>query len=262
MGSTARTHGVNTALMISAAAAAAAAAVVWTSYLRSAPRRLRISSIAELHDAISSAKVLRRLVSNEYLISIEKADDSDTDVEDLPVSELLQLSSVLELRFLGHHIARLQPQACQLRGLRCLDLSGNKLANLPPDIKALSSLEDLNLGRNCIVSLPAEVGNLQKLRFLNLMANHLVSIPEELCQLSALYRLGLKGNQLTHLPERLGGLSGLVELFITGEHVVRSLVNREWWGPLCGAVLLPPCDPVHLVTQLSDASRCVRLGNP
>ena len=216
MSSTARANGVDRALIISAATAAAAAAIVCISYLRSVPRRLRISSLAELHEAISSAKVLRYFISLEYLVSIGKAENSDEDETELPVSEILRLSSVVEVRFPGHHIARLQPQACQLRSLRCLDLSGNKLTTLPPEIKALRSLEDLNLGRNCIISLPAEIGKLQKLRFLNLMANHLVSIPDELCQLSALYRLGLKGNQLTHLPERFGGLTGLVELFITG----------------------------------------------
>lgn len=203
--------------MISATAATAAAALLCISYLRSVPRRLCISSLAELHEAVRSAKVLRYLFSLEYLVSIQKAGDSDENLKVLPVREIVQLPSVVELRFPGHHIAQLQSQACQLRSLRCLDLSNNKLTTLPPEIKALSSLEDLNLGRNCIVSLPAEIGSLQKLRLLNVMANHLVSIPEELCQLSALYRLGLKGNQLTHLPERFGDLTGLVELFITGK---------------------------------------------
>ena len=216
MSSTARTNGVDKALLISAAAATAAAAVICISYLRSAPRTMHITSLAELHEAISSAKILRYFMSLEYLVSIQKAENSDEDETELPVSEILKLPAVLEVRFPGHHIARLQPQACQLRSLRCLDLSGNKLTTLPPDIKALRSLEDLNLGHNCILSLPTEIGMLRKLRFLNLMANHLVSIPEELCQLSALYRLGLKGNQLTHLPERFGSLTGLVELFITG----------------------------------------------
>jgi len=216
MSATARAQGVNTALVISAAAAAAAAGY-YVYHQRSAPRRVYISGLAELHGAISSARVLQYLMSLEHIIDLQKADKDEPRLEEVPVDKMLRLPTVLELRLPGHHIALLQPQFCQLRSLRCLDLSDNKLTTLPPEIKALSSLEDLNLGRNCIVSLPAEIGRLQKLRFLNLMANHLVSIPEELCQLAALYRLGLKGNELTHLPENFGSLSGLVELFITGE---------------------------------------------
>ena len=127
----ARTNGVDKALMVSGAAAAAAAAVLCVSYLRSTPRRLHISSLAELHEAISSTKVLRYLISLEYLVSVQKAEDSDKEMEELPVTEMLQLPSVLEVRFPGHHIAQLQPQLCQLSSLRCLDLSGNKLTTLP-----------------------------------------------------------------------------------------------------------------------------------
>ena len=230
----ARTHGVDRALIISITAATAAAALLCISYLRSVPRRLCITSLAELHEAVRSAKSLRCLFSLEYLVSIQKAENSDEHLIALPVSDIIQLPSVVELHCPGHHIAQLQPQACQLRSLRCLDLSNNKLTVLPPGIKALGSLEDLNLGRNCIVSLPAEIGSLQKLRLLNLMANHLVSIPGELCQLSALYRLGLKGNQLTHLPDSFGGLEGLVELFITGncKHAAICRADESTWALL------------------------------
>ena len=212
----ARKQRTKAALLISAAAAIAAAGGC-VLYMRSARKRKRIGSLAELHQAVTAAGVSRYLYSHEYIIRVEKTDEHEDDLTELPIRQIKQLSNVLELGLPGHHIALLEPQACQLTSLRCLDLSGNKLTGLPAEISTLHSLEDLNLGRNCIVSLPAQLGSLRKLRFLNLMSNHLVSLPPDVCQLSALYRLGLKGNQLTHLPDNFGGLSGLVELFITGE---------------------------------------------
>ena len=211
----ARQQNFTTAILFSAAAAASAASA-YIYYMRSLSRRTSITSLAELHQAVNSARVLEYVLGQEYAVRIQRTDKDGAELLEIPVQDLLRISVVLELGLPGHRIAQLQPQACQLRSLRSLDLSGNKLTTLPPEINGLGCLEDLNLGRNCIVSLPAEIGGLQQLRFLNLMANHLVSLPQEICKLSGLYRLGLKGNQLTHLPDNFGNLSGLVELFITG----------------------------------------------
>lgn len=210
-----RQQNFTTAILFSAAAAATAASA-YIYYMRSLSRRTSITSLAELHQAVNSARVLEYMLGQEYAVRIQRTGKDEAELLEIPVQDLLRLSVVLELGLPGHRIAQLQPQACQLRSLRSLDLSGNKLTMLPPEINGLGCLEDLNLGRNCIVRLPAEIGGLQKLRLLNLMANHLVSLPQEICNLTRLYRLGLKGNQLTHLPDNFGNLSSLVELFITG----------------------------------------------
>ena len=220
----ARQQNFTTAILFSAAAAATAASA-YIYYMRSLSRRTSITSLAELHQAVNSARVLEYVLGQEYAVRMQRTDKDEAELLEIPVQDLLRLSVVLELGLPGHRIAQLQPQACQLRSLRSLDLSGNKLTTLPPEINGLGCLEDLNLGRNCIVSLPAEIGGLQKLRFLNLMANHLVSLPQEICKLSGLYRLGLKGNQLTHLPANFGNLSGLVELFITGMRTALEYVS-------------------------------------
>ncbi|CAH1098467.1 unnamed protein product [Psylliodes chrysocephalus] len=110
-------------------------------------------------------------------------DLSMSDLNDVPVKEILTLKRVYSL-----------------------DLSNNSLTRLPKSFSTLTSLSVLDLSRNGLKELPEDFGNLIKLRHLDLYRNQLQQLPLSFSKLKSLKWLDLKDNPLVPAVSKVAGL--------------------------------------------------------
>ena len=144
---------------------------------------------------------------------------------------------------------RLPSTICNLKRLKCLDLTGcSKIANLPENLGNMESLSRLRLGGTAIKELPSSAIHLKQVTEVSFAGCHLLSsslttMPIKFsldlsdCNLSAIpsgidrismtecFYLFLRGNDFVSLPESISQFSGLSSLYLDGCKSLRSLSN-------------------------------------
>ncbi|CAG9863293.1 unnamed protein product [Phyllotreta striolata] len=112
-----------------------------------------------------------------------KVDLSMSDLNDVPVKEIVTLKRVYSL-----------------------DLSNNSLRTLPKSFPTLTGLTVLDLSKNELSELPQDFGNLVKLKHLDLYRNQLQHLPLSFSKLKGLKWLDLKDNPLVPAVAKVAGL--------------------------------------------------------
>lgn len=140
------------------------------------------------------------------------------------VPEIGQFTQLEEISIENNQLTLIPESFCNLKNLKCLNLSKNNLKcissqiftsltsltslwlnncdlmYLPREVSCLKHLEKLGLKCNCLQDVPEELGSLTRLQWLNLEQNQLSSLPEQLSQLKSLAYLNLNKNKFEEIP--------------------------------------------------------------
>lgn len=124
-------------------------------------------------------------------------------------SEILTLTNLQTLHFLGNLSLQFPAEICALVSLSCLSCVNGEFSKLPAEIGNLTNLEVLNFNSGHLETLPPQIRLLTELKRLFLSDNRLSALPSEISHLTNLGVLELSCNDLEVFPLEILSLTQL-----------------------------------------------------
>jgi Leucine-rich repeat (LRR) protein len=151
-------------------------------------------------------KVLPILIQKQSQLKFLYLDDNEL----IFVPEIGELNQLEEISIENNQLTMIPESFCNLKNLRCLNLSKNRISSINSSIfNCLENLTSLWLNNCELMFLPREIGNLKSLEKLGLKFNSIQTIPEELGLLNKLKWLNAEKNELISLPSQFKNLKNL-----------------------------------------------------
>ena len=134
--------------------------------------------------------------------------------------EILNISTLVELRISNNLLQELPEEIGELPQLRVLHATNNKLRTLPEGaLVKLKLLEELCLEDNKLDHIPDKLVRLFRLKILRMSRNRIREIPKKIGKMDQLVVLELNVNQLRSVPDSVGNLHRLQRLCLQKNRV-------------------------------------------